>query len=278
MNISKANWQVKGALLKAANFFRAASCRPPSHTPSLASTCPARVWLYRLRRRAQAPFRFSLAGNRWQVNQALHKQLNGDERDRTANPRLAKPVLSQLSYVPALKPSNRVGAPRFELGTSALSGLRSNQLSYAPACTSSGLSRLSPAFPLRPFPLRKFARTRKHNSGARSFPVAYKGTKPFQHAQVCHKRESGILWLQIPLSNAPEPLKRTSGFFRRREARVCRFSSRVTTEKIGMIGSCCHVSQAENNGRAWAAHGLGARGASTSSCGRRRRFEGGRPT
>ena len=26
-----------------------------------------------------------------------------------------------------------VGAPRFELGTSALSGLRSNQLSYAPA-------------------------------------------------------------------------------------------------------------------------------------------------
>ncbi len=25
-----------------------------------------------------------------------------------------------------------VGAPRFELGTSALSGLRSNQLSYAP--------------------------------------------------------------------------------------------------------------------------------------------------
>jgi hypothetical protein len=26
--------------------------------------------------------------------------LSGDERDRTANPGLAKPVLSQLSYVP----------------------------------------------------------------------------------------------------------------------------------------------------------------------------------
>jgi hypothetical protein len=56
----------------------------------------------------------------------------GDEGDRTLNPRLAKPVLSQLSYVPPL-----VGAPRFELGTSALSGLRSNQLSYAPANQSS---------------------------------------------------------------------------------------------------------------------------------------------
>jgi hypothetical protein len=32
----------------------------------------------------------------------------GDERDRTANPRLAKPVLSQLSYVPA----RRAGAVR----------------------------------------------------------------------------------------------------------------------------------------------------------------------
>ena len=31
-----------------------------------------------------------------------------------------------------------VGAPRFELGTSALSGLRSNQLSYAPARQQAG--------------------------------------------------------------------------------------------------------------------------------------------
>lgn len=65
---------------------------------------------------------------------------------------------------PRPKSSNRVGAPRFELGTSALSGLRSNQLSYAPACTPNGLSRLSPAFHLRPSPRRKFAKTRTGNA------------------------------------------------------------------------------------------------------------------
>src|SRR4029079_7058398 len=32
----------------------------------------------------------------------------------------------------------QMGAPRFELGTSALSGLRSNQLSYAPARQQAG--------------------------------------------------------------------------------------------------------------------------------------------
>ena len=84
----------------------------------------------------------------------------GDEGDRTLNPRLAKPVLSQLSYVPGMcraagvgtakegcplsmlamrsikfprQPSEKVGARRFELRTSSLSGTRSNQLSYAPA-------------------------------------------------------------------------------------------------------------------------------------------------
>ena len=85
---------------------------------------------------------------------------SGDERARTANPRLAKPVLSQLSYVPkaaerrkaerralptlhpplqprrsAEAPPAAVGVPRFELGTSSLSGTRSNQLSYTPEIT-----------------------------------------------------------------------------------------------------------------------------------------------
>ena len=50
-------------------------------------------------------------------------------------------MLSQLSYVPLVAvQSDRigrtlyllVGVPRLELGTSALSGLRSNQLSYTP--------------------------------------------------------------------------------------------------------------------------------------------------
>ena len=65
---------------------------------------------------------------------------SGDKGGRTPNPRLAKAVLSQLSYVPVwsvivwgrLPADAIVRAPRFELGTSALSGLRSNQLSYVP--------------------------------------------------------------------------------------------------------------------------------------------------
>ena len=49
---------------------------------------------------------------------------------RTPNLRRARAALSQLSYDPRTGP---VGAPGLEPGTSALSGPRSNQLSYAPA-------------------------------------------------------------------------------------------------------------------------------------------------
>ena len=48
---------------------------------------------------------------------------------RTPNLRRARAALSQLSYDPQSGP---VGAPGLEPGTSALSGPRSNQLSYAP--------------------------------------------------------------------------------------------------------------------------------------------------
>ena len=41
-------------------------------------------------------------------------------------------MLCQLSYVPAISLREVVGAPGLEPGTSALSGPRSNQLSYAP--------------------------------------------------------------------------------------------------------------------------------------------------
>ena len=74
----------------------------------------------------------------------------GADRDRTGDPRLAKPMLSQLSYSPLgfghrtpvrerrsagpLRPHAGVlvGLGRFELPTSRLSGVRSNQLSYRP--------------------------------------------------------------------------------------------------------------------------------------------------
>ena len=76
----------------------------------------------------------------------------GADRDRTGDPLLAKQVLSQLSYSPVhddaeertpsqmrrgtVRDVEMVGLGRFELPTSALSGLRSNQLSYRPNITS----------------------------------------------------------------------------------------------------------------------------------------------
>ena len=54
----------------------------------------------------------------------------GASRDRTDDPLLAKQVLSQLSYGPNME--ILVGLGRFELPTSPLSGVRSNQLSYRP--------------------------------------------------------------------------------------------------------------------------------------------------
>ena len=58
----------------------------------------------------------------------------GAERDRTVDPLLAKQVLSQLSYSPRVTGTTAelVGLGRFELPTSPLSGVRSNQLSYRP--------------------------------------------------------------------------------------------------------------------------------------------------
>jgi hypothetical protein len=60
----------------------------------------------------------------------------GDNRARTGNLRRARAALSQLSYIPESLESlstNLVGLDRFELSTSRLSGVRSNQLSYRPA-------------------------------------------------------------------------------------------------------------------------------------------------
>ena len=64
----------------------------------------------------------------------------GGERDRTDDLLRARQALSQLSYTPQLpNPHHRparhlqlVGLGRFELPTSRLSGVRSNQLSYRP--------------------------------------------------------------------------------------------------------------------------------------------------
>src|SRR5262249_41866966 len=73
----------------------------------------------------------------------------GDDRGRTGNLRLAKPALSQLSYVPAPLSEDfaflirgAVGVLGFEPRTSALSELRSSQLSYTPLAPPPGSQRL----------------------------------------------------------------------------------------------------------------------------------------
>ena len=65
------------------------------------------------------------------------RRLNGGAKeDRTPDLLRAKQALSQLSYGPifrsACAPRQLVGLGRFELPTSPLSGVRSNQLSYRP--------------------------------------------------------------------------------------------------------------------------------------------------
>ena len=60
----------------------------------------------------------------------------GAKRDRTVDLLRARQALSQLSYGPIFRPAcaprQLVGLGRFELPTSPLSGVRSNQLSYRP--------------------------------------------------------------------------------------------------------------------------------------------------
>ena len=71
------------------------------------------------------------------VNQIAPASPGGAAGIRTPDLRRAKAALSQLSYGPQRlmrfsRSHMRVGAPGFEPGTSALSGPRSNHLSYAP--------------------------------------------------------------------------------------------------------------------------------------------------
>ena len=113
------------------------------------------------------------------------KRIGGAERDRTADPLLAKQVLSQLSYSPSSsitqdKPRfgnnphqphsiipnphshmQMVGPGRLELPTPRLSSVCSNQLSYGPI---SLRRRQSQAKPRKGSPIQ--ARGRRRSSGA----------------------------------------------------------------------------------------------------------------
>ena len=70
------------------------------------------------------------------ISELLRYCNGGAKRDRTADLLRARQALSQLSYGPIFvqgqTPQQLVGLGRFELPTSPLSGVRSNQLSYRP--------------------------------------------------------------------------------------------------------------------------------------------------
>ena len=87
------------------------------------------------------------------------QEIGGARRDRTDDLLLAKQALSQLSYGPEARPNTPlpqtrtlhrrhgnplklVGLGRFELPTSPLSGVRSNQLSYRPGIPTEATLRL----------------------------------------------------------------------------------------------------------------------------------------
>ena len=74
-------------------------------------------------------FRWSRTGRSSSSLNCQCADRSGAAGARTPNLRRARAALSQLSYDPRFGP---VGAPGLEPGTSALSGPRSNQLSYAP--------------------------------------------------------------------------------------------------------------------------------------------------
>ena len=108
----------------------------PTFVPELSKTLP----LARLSVPAGHFFGVALFGRR-------RKTISGDDRVRTGDPRLAKAVLCQLSYIPTrsvnqpglaigLRPTTAaqtaakvVGHSGFEPETSRLSSVRSNQLS-----------------------------------------------------------------------------------------------------------------------------------------------------
>lgn len=84
----------------------------------------------------------------------------GAKEDRTPDLLRAKQALSQLSYGPVSDHAAHqqlVGLGRFELPTSPLSGVRSNQLSYRPNRLTSESSEIIPEFKSEKVPQLKIS-------------------------------------------------------------------------------------------------------------------------
>ena len=82
-------------------------------------------------KKQQSFLNLSVICNCQRTNKSINEFLGGGERDRTDDLLLARQALSQLSYTPIDR--KMVGLSRFELLTSRLSGVRSDQLSYRPS-------------------------------------------------------------------------------------------------------------------------------------------------
>ena len=108
--------------------------------PGLVDTVAAGSMVQQTKSSVDLGFRESV--RRW-ISPCFRDQ-GGDEGNRTPNPRLAKAVLCQLSYVPGKIPARvGVGIPGLEPGTSSLSAKRSNRLSYIPRWADTRVSHRS---------------------------------------------------------------------------------------------------------------------------------------
>jgi hypothetical protein len=136
---------------------------PPKSYPDLGGSLP--TGRSRTRLRGLAP---ATGVTKGAVPPGRRSRPGGAAGIRTPDLRRARAALSQLSYGPARRPPRPpaptarpggVGAPGLEPGTSALSGPRSNRLSYAPAAgavapssTAAAPARGSPRVASRPMP------------------------------------------------------------------------------------------------------------------------------
>jgi hypothetical protein len=111
------------------------------HVPFCGSSCPTTFRRWGLRGARGEPCSPARDRPRLGLSHAIVKGAHpqppaagGAAGTRTPDLRRARAALSQLSYGPLLDAGRppSVGAPGLEPGTSALSGPRSNQLSYAP--------------------------------------------------------------------------------------------------------------------------------------------------
>ena len=110
-------------------------------SPGLWDRQAERLSLYDVERSGSCHLAMDEQPNLLSVCDVFCGRIGGAERDRTADLKLAKLPLSQLSYGPFSK--WMVGPGRLERPTLRLSGVRSNHLSYGPSGSRQGSRQLA---------------------------------------------------------------------------------------------------------------------------------------